>query len=80
MVAPSAIRETQMTNDERLTALEESNARMVELIDRVVDLTVETRQLVLGTRRDSQQTLRIWIAFARHHGWPEDLENLDDEN
>ncbi len=68
-----------MTNDERLTALEETNARMVELIDRVVDLTVETRQLVLETRRNSQQTLRIWTAFARHHGWPEDLENLDDE-
>lgn len=68
-----------MTNDERLTALEESNARMVELIDRVVDLTVETRQLVLETRRDSQQTRRIWIAFARHHGWPEDLDDIDDE-
>ena len=69
-----------MTNDERLTALEESNARMVELIDRVVDLTVETHQLVLETRRDSQQTRRIWIAFARHHGWPEDLDDIDDEN
>lgn len=68
-----------MTNDERLTALEESNARMVELIDRVVDLTVQTHQLVLETRRDSQQTRRIWIAFARHHGWPEDLDDIDDE-
>ena len=68
-----------MTNDERLTALEEFNARMVELIDRVVGLTVETRQLALETRRDSQQTRRIWIAFARHHGWPEDLDDIDDE-
>ena len=58
---------------------EETNAKIDELLNRVVDLTMETRQLALETRRDSQQTLRIWTAFVRHHGWPEDLENLDDE-
>lgn len=62
-----------------MTTAEETNAKVDELIDRVVDLTVETHQLVLETRRDSQQTLRIWTAFARHHGWPEDLDNLDNE-
>ena len=62
-----------------MTTAEETNAKIDELLDRVVDLTVETRQLVLETRRDSQQTRRIWTAFARHHGWPEDLDNLDNE-
>ena len=62
-----------------MTTAGETNARIDELLNRVVDLTVETRQLALETRRDSQQTLRIWTAFARHHGWPEDLDNLDSE-
>lgn len=57
-----------MTTDERLTAVEETNAKIVDLLERVVELIEETR-------RESQQTRRIWIAFARHHGWPEDLEN-----
>ena len=57
-----------MTTDERLTAVEETNAKIVSLLERVVDLIEETR-------RESQQTRCIWTAFARHHGWPEDLEN-----
>ena len=61
-----------MTTDERLTALEETDARIVDLIERVVELIEETR-------RESQQTRRIWVAFARHHGWPEDLENMDND-
>ena len=64
-----------MTTDERLTAVEETNARIVALLERVVELIEETRELTEETRRESQQTRRIWIAFAKHHGWPEDLEN-----
>ena len=59
-----------MTTDERLTALEETDARIVTLLERVVELIEETRL-------ESQQTRRIWVAFARHHGWPEDLDNFD---
>ena len=62
-----------------MTTIEKTNAKIDELHNRVVDLTVETRQLVLEARRDSQQTRRIWIAFAKHHGWPEDLDDIDDE-
>ena len=50
-----------MTTEERLTALEDTQARIVDLIERVIELTEETR-------RENQQTRRIWIAFARHHG------------
>ncbi len=57
-----------MTTEERLTVVEDTNARIVDVLERVVELLEETR-------RDSQQTRRIWIAFARHHGWPEDLDN-----
>ncbi len=57
-----------MTTDERLTAVEETNAKIVDLLERVVELIEETRC-------ESQQTRRIWVAFAKHHGWPEDLEN-----
>ena len=57
-----------MTTDELLTAVEETNAKIVDLLERVVELIEETR-------RESQQTRRIWVAFAKHHGWPEDLEN-----
>lgn len=64
-----------MTTDVRLAAVEETNARIVALLERVVELIEETRELTEETRRESQQTRRIWIAFARHHGWPEDLEN-----
>ena len=60
-----------MTTEERLTALEDTQARVVDLIERVIELTEETR-------RESQQTRRIWIAFARHHGWPEDLEDVEE--
>ena len=59
-----------MTTEERLTALEETDARIVTLLERVVELIEETR-------RESQQTRRIWVAFARHHGWPEDLDDFD---
>ena len=52
-----------------MTTTEETDAKIDELLNRVVYLTVETR-------RDSQQTRRIWTAFARQ---PEDPENLDDE-
>lgn len=61
-----------MTTDERLTALEETDARIVDLLERVVELIEETRH-------ESQQTRRIWVAFAKHHGWPEDLENMDND-
>ena len=61
-----------MTTEERLTALEETDARIVDLLERVVELIEETR-------REGQQTRRIWTAFARHHGWPEELDDLDDE-
>ena len=64
-----------MTTEERLTALEETDARIVTLLERVVELIEETRELTEEARRESQQTRRIWVAFARHHGWPEDLEN-----
>ncbi len=74
-----------MTTDERLIAVEETNAKIVEvqektlvLIERVVEMIEETRresqQMIEEARRESQQTRRIWIAFAKHHGWPEDLD------
>ena len=59
-----------MTTEECLTAVEETQARVVDLLERVVELIEETK-------RESQQTRRIWVAFARHHGWPEDLDNFD---
>ena len=77
---------TQMTTDERLTAIEETQARIVDvqdstltLLERVVELIEETKELTEEARRESQQTRRIWVAFARHHGWPEDLDDLDND-
>lgn len=64
-----------MTTDERLTAIEETNAKIVEVQDRTLALIERVVELIEETRRESQQTRRIWVAFARHHGWPEDLEN-----
>ena len=83
----TGFKETQMTTDDRLAAIEETQAKIVEvqdgtltLLERVVELIEETKELTEETRRESQQTRRIWIAFAKHHGWPEDLGNLDDDH
>ena len=81
-----------MTTEERLTALEDTQARVVDLIGLVVELTRENQdmarenqrrieqneQILAEVRRESQQTRRIWIAFARHHGWPEDLDDVEE--
>lgn len=88
-----------MTTEERLTAVEDTQAMIVDLIERVVEMTRETQEMTRETqalsrenqrrievneqilnevRRESQQTRRIWIAFARHHGWPEDLDDVEE--
>ena len=68
-----------MTTDYRLTAVEETQAKIVEVQDNTLALIERVVELIEETRRESQQTRRIWVAFARHHGWPEDLENLDND-
>ena len=68
-----------MTTDERLTAIEETQARIVDVQDSTLTLLERVVELIEETRRESQQTRRIWVAFARHHGWPEELDDLDDE-
>ncbi|MCY4651685.1 MAG: hypothetical protein OXC95_00810 [Dehalococcoidia bacterium] len=68
-----------MTTDDRLTAVEETQAKIVEVQDNTLALSERVVELIEETRRESQQTRRIWVAFARHHGWPEDLENLDND-
>ncbi len=42
------------------------------------ELLIETREMVVEMRRENRQTRRIWIATARHHGWPEDWLDRDD--
>ena len=64
-----------MTTDERLTAVEGIQAKVVEIQDSTLALMERVVELIEETRRESQQTRRIWVAFARHHGWPVDLEN-----
>ena len=63
-----------MTTEERLTAVEDTQARIVDLIELVVEMTRENQrrielneQTLSEVRRENQQTRRIWIAFARHH-------------
>ncbi len=68
-----------MTTDYRLTAVEETQAKIVEVQDNTLALSERVVELIEETRRESQQTRRIWVAFARHHGWPEALENLDND-
>ena len=48
--------------------------RTRDLVEEVRRESERTRDLVEEVRREGEQTRRIWIAFARHHGWPEDLE------
>ena len=76
---------TRMTTEERLTAVEDTQARIVDLIELVVEMTRENQrrielneQTLSEVRRENQQTRRIWIAFARHHGWPEDLDDMEE--
>lgn len=68
-----------MATDGRLTAVEETQAKIVEVQDNTLALIERVVELIEETRRESQQTRRIWVAFARHHGWPEDLENFDND-
>lgn len=68
-----------MTTDDRLTAVEETQAKIVEVQDNTLALIERVVELIEETRHESQQTRRILVAFARHHGWPEDLENLDND-
>ena len=68
-----------MTTDERLTAVEETQAKIVDVQDRTLVILERVVELIEETRRESQQTRRIWVAFARHHGWPEDLDDLDND-
>ena len=63
-----------MTTDERLIAVEETNAKIVEVQEKTLVLIERVVEMIEETRRESQQTRRIWIAFAKHHGWPEDLD------
>lgn len=52
--------------------------RMEEWITKLSELVLEDREVLAEMRRENRQTRRIWIAFAKHHGWPEDWLDRDD--
>ena len=73
-----------MTTEERVDSLEQSMRQndedrrvLVELTKQIVDWIAEDRERIEQNERQIQQTQRIWIAFARHNGWPEDLEEYE---
>ncbi len=77
-----------MTTEQRLSTVEDTQDRILDLIELLTTWIEEDRrqirqnerriqqneQILEEIRRDNKQTQKIWIAFARHHGWPEDLE------
>lgn len=66
-----------MTTGERLNRLEEAMAQSIEDRRLILELTKRVIERIQQNERQIQQTQKIWTAFARHHGWPEDLDEYD---
>ena len=57
-----------VADGEESRKLIEQNRKRIEQNDAILE----------EVRRENRQTRRIWIATARHHGWPEDWLDRDD--
>ena len=63
-----ALEQTSRTHDAMLNLLISIGERQQTTLERLEDLMAETR-------RDAQQTHRLWVKLAQRHGWLDD----DDE-
>ena len=70
-----------MTTGERLSRVEDMQDRILALTELLTTWIAEDREhiqqnerRIQQNERQIQQTQKIWTAFAKHHGWPEDLD------
>ena len=63
-----------MSTEERLTTVEQNIDRLISLNENVVALIARADARIEQNERQTQQTQRLWIAFAKHYGLLDDLD------